>query len=49
LKLVNVDGQVIWPLTTGQAARRYTGRLTDLGDKLLQDLLDDIQQLERMR
>ena len=49
LKLVNIDGQVIWPLTTGKSARRYTGRVANLGDRLLHDLLNDIQRLERMR
>jgi hypothetical protein len=45
LQLVNIAGQVLWPRTT----RKYTGLVTEVCDKLLQDLLADVQRLERKR
>ena len=47
LRLINVKGQVLWPLR--KSALRYTGTAADASDKLLRDLLDDIQNLERNR
>ena len=45
LQLVNADGQVLWPRTTDG----YTGLVADVCAKLVQDLLNDVQKLERNR
>ena len=47
LRLVNIDGQVIWP--TKGSNYRYEGEAERAGIKLLQDLLIDVQLLERRR
>ena len=47
LRLVNIDGQVVWP--TKGSTYRYEGDAERAGIKLLQDLLSDVQLLERRR
>jgi hypothetical protein len=47
LRLVNIDGQVVWP--TKGSTYRYEGEAERAGIKLLQDLLSDVQLLERRR
>jgi hypothetical protein len=45
LQLVNIAGQVLWPRTN----KNYTGLTTEVPDRLLQDLLVELQRLERKR
>ncbi len=45
LQLVNIAGQVLWPKTTSN----YIGLATEIPDRLLQDLLAELQRLERKR
>jgi hypothetical protein len=45
LQLVNIAGQVLWPRT----ARNYTGPAAEVPGRLLQDLLAELQRLERKR
>ncbi len=49
LQLVNIEGQILWPLTTEKLPRRYQGEPQTVAAQLLRDLLDDIQRLERQR
>ncbi len=48
-RIVNADGKVIWPLTTGISGRRYTGAAEKVALQFSSDLLDDLNQLERRR
>ena len=42
VRLVNEDGEVIWP-TRGKAAQsRYTGTIKDVADRITKDLLKDV-------
>ena len=45
LQLVNADGQVLWPRTTSG----YAGLVADVCAKFVQDLLNEVQKLERNR
>lgn len=45
--IVNVKGEVLWPLTPGFRARRYDGVSEEVIAKLSRELLSDIQQLKQ--
>ncbi len=46
-RIVNADGQVIWPLTLRTSGRRYEGPTEKTLDRLTRELLDDVRRLER--
>lgn len=46
-RIVNANGEVFWPLTSGMRARQYTGAQEKILDQLSRDLLSDIRQLEQ--
>ena len=46
-RVVGADGKTLWPLIPGVVARRYQGQSKKAADRLLSDLLDDIQRMER--
>lgn len=48
-RVVGADGKTLWPLTPRVIARRYQGQARKAADKLINDLLDDVQRLEHKR
>ncbi|MDQ3011057.1 MAG: hypothetical protein M3X11_10205 [Acidobacteriota bacterium] len=46
-RIVNVKGEVLWPLTPGIRARRYDGVSEEVIAELSRELLRDIQQLKQ--
>jgi hypothetical protein len=48
-RVVGADGKTLWPLTPRIIARRYQGEARKAADRMINDLLDDIQRLERKR
>ena len=46
-RVVGADGKTLWPLPPRIIARRYQGPARKAADRLINDLLDDIQRLER--
>ena len=48
-RVVGPDGKTLWPIVPGVIARRYQGQPGKAADRLLNDLLDDIQRIENKR
>jgi len=48
-RVVGADGKTLWPLTPRIIARRYQGEARKAADRMINDLVDDIQRLERKR
>ena len=46
VRLVNANGSVIWP---GKNKQNYRGRVADITRRIVKDLLDEIQRLERIK
>jgi hypothetical protein len=48
-RVVGPDGKTLWPIIPGVIARRYQGQPGQAADRLLNDLLADIQRVENKR
>lgn len=46
IRLVNAKGQVIWSTAAGRHEKSYSGPSSEVADKVVKDLLDDIRRLE---
>ncbi|HJQ22514.1 MAG TPA: hypothetical protein VKA60_01275 [Blastocatellia bacterium] len=49
LRLVNAEGEVLWPLARPAAGRKYTGAAEEIAALVLKALLSDIARLEPAR
>jgi hypothetical protein len=49
LRLVNADGDALWPTTQKNVGKKYQGSAADVAAQVMKDLLDEIRRLERNR
>ncbi len=49
VRLINANGETIWPLKQKGSEGKYLGSTTDVTAKIVKDLLDKIERLEKQR
>lgn len=49
IRLVNAEGNIIWPLSGRKPGRKYSGQTKDIAARILKDMLEEIQRLENQR
>jgi hypothetical protein len=45
-RLVNEDGEVIWPTKKSKSRGRYSGRLSETTARIVRDILEEIRSSE---